>query len=293
MLVVAAASAAAMLLLAMAAFAADFNLPSAPSVSLTRGSNTSTVTYRGQTNFQFILYASSNSTSWTGLVTNLCTSAQMTFSETNRPIRFYKASSLKTPLIYQCSFSGADSGSFMLFARTNDTAALVGYRSSGTSGEFSDPLPIGANNRYAGNLLVGRTGILILTSNNVSGSVSNGASRTGTIGGALKPNVGPFQASAGLYSGGYSDACVGTLKGILAADGTFILFVSDTLGGTDGGIAILSSTGSPTTVATLRGSHYNCKLNAATRTITGDYAHGICDGVSPGFFTMSRTEKVF
>src|SRR5439155_17078273 len=152
-LAVASLTAAAVLSLARVALSADFNLPSAPSLSLVRGSNTTTVTYRGQTNFQFILYASSNSTSWSGLVTNLCTSPQMTFSETNRPVRFYKAASLKTPLIYQCSFSGADSGSFMLFARTNDTLALVGYSTSGTHGEFADPLPIGTNNLYAGNLL--------------------------------------------------------------------------------------------------------------------------------------------
>jgi len=291
-LAIARACAAAVLLVSGAAFSADFNLPSAPSLSLTRGSNTMTVTYRGQTNFQFILYASSNSTSWTGLVTNLCTSPQMTVSETNRPIRFYKATSLKTPLIYQCSFSGIDSGSFMLFARTNDTVALVGYSTSGTHGEFADPLPIGASNRYAGNLLASRTGLLILSSNNVSGSVSNGASRTGNIGGVLKPNVGPFQNSAGLYSGTYSDACFGTLKGVLAADGTFILFVSDTTGVTDGGIIRINSNGS-FTVATLRGSHYTGTLNPATRTMTGNYVHGICDGFSPGSFSMSRTEKVF
>src|SRR5690242_7421721 len=93
---------ATVLLLASVAFAADLNLPSPPSISLAHGSNTTTVTYRGQTNFQFILYASSNSTAWAGLLTNFCTNPQMTFSESNRPIRFYKASSLKTPLIYQC-----------------------------------------------------------------------------------------------------------------------------------------------------------------------------------------------
>jgi len=283
---------AAVLTLARVAFSADFNLPSAPSLSLTRGGATSIVTYHGQTNFQFILYASSNSTSWNGLLTNLCTSPQMTFSETNRPIRFYKATSLKTPLIYQCSFSGADSGSFMLFARTNDSLALVGYSTSGTHGEFADPLPVGTNNLYAGNFLASRTGTLILTSNSVSGTVTNGPAQSARINGILKPNVGPFQASAGLYSGTYSDACFGTLKAILAADGTFILFVSDNTGVTDGGLIGINSNGS-FTVATLRGSHYTGTLNQSSRTITGQYAHGICDGFSPGSFSMSRTEKVF
>src|SRR5437899_6539827 len=117
------ACAAAGLLLSTGAFSADFNLPSAPSLALTRGSNTTSVTYRGQTNFQFILYASSNSTSWTGLVTNLCTNSQMAFSETNRPIRFYKATSLKTPLIFTCTNDGPQNAAFAIFARTNDTLA--------------------------------------------------------------------------------------------------------------------------------------------------------------------------
>src|SRR5207253_10262667 len=128
--------------------------------------------------------------------------------------------------------------------------------------------------------------------NSVSGTVTNSAAQSATINGILKPNVGPFQASAGLYSGTYSDACFGTLKAILAADGTFILFVSDTTGVTDGGIIPINSNGS-FTVATLRGSHFNGTLNPASRSIVGMYAHGICDGISPGPFSMSRVEKVF
>src|SRR5207244_3608170 len=45
---VARACLAAVLLIGSVAFPADFNLPSAPSLSLARGSNSSTVTYRGQ-----------------------------------------------------------------------------------------------------------------------------------------------------------------------------------------------------------------------------------------------------
>ena len=121
---------AAVLLLQTVASSADFNLPAAPSVSLAHGSNATVITYRGQTNYQFSLYASSNFLAWTGLTTNLCTSPQMTFSETNRQLRFYKGAALKTPQIYTCSISQGDTASFALFARTNDTIALVAKRFS-------------------------------------------------------------------------------------------------------------------------------------------------------------------
>src|SRR5689334_17115082 len=115
--------------------AADFNVPAAPTLSIARGTTNLTLTYRGQTNFVFTLYASSNALGWSALSTNLCVTPQMLFTDSIGARRFYKATSQKTPLIYQCSLSGSDSGAFALFVRTNDTFALVGYNNA-DHGEF-------------------------------------------------------------------------------------------------------------------------------------------------------------
>ena len=294
-----ASAAGAVLLFCSAAFSADFNLPSAPLLSLTRGSNNTTVTYRGQTNFQFILYASSNSTSWIGLVTNLCTNAQMTVSETNRPTRFYKATSFKTPLIFTCTNEGPQNGAFAIFARTNDTFALVGYTASSAvvtgRGEFSNSLSIGNDNTFTGTVLAGRAGILQFTSNRISGTVTNGGtSANGRVSGNLTPDVGQLQAASGFYSGSFSGSCIGTLKAIVTADGTIFLFINDNIAGPDGGSAPILSNFSFTVVGVRGvGPHFTGTVNPVTKSISGQYIHGQCDGIGVGTFTMTRQEKVF
>src|SRR5258706_8203816 len=94
------------LLMAPGVRAANFNVPSSPMLSLIHGSNSTTLTYLGQVNFQYVVYASTDLKTWSGLITNLCTASVMNFTETNRPNRCYKAVSLKTPLFYRCTFSG-------------------------------------------------------------------------------------------------------------------------------------------------------------------------------------------
>jgi len=279
-----------LLLLGTVARSADFNVPAAPSVSLSHGSTTTIITYRGQTNYQFAIYGSSNSVVWTGLTTNLCTSPVMTFSDTNRPLRFYKAAALKTPQIDKCSLSGSDTASLALFARTNDTVALVGSGST-SPGEYANSLPIGTNNQYCGPLLTGRTGCITLSSNKVTGSVTNNSAQSGTVSsGALLGSSGPFQTSAGLYSGTIR-SCTGQVQAILSADGTFFLFANDDGAGPDGGSAVI--TGNSFTVATPRGAHYSGTLNQATKTIVGTVDHDPCGLTAGVSFSMSRSEKLF
>jgi hypothetical protein len=260
-------------------------------VSLTRGSNTSTVVYRGQANFQYILYGSSNTTTWSSLMTNLCTSSSMSFSETNRPIRFYRAVSLKTPLLYQCTFSGIENGEFMVFVRTNDTIALVGYN-SGIQGIFANALSVDTNGRYCGTIFPNRTGCLMFTSNAVSGTLSNGTVRTATVSGSLKSSSGPFQGAAGLYSGTLSLDCNGTIKAILASDGTLFLYATTSSGVTEGGTVPVNSNGS-FSVATYRNAHYTGALSLAQRVMSGTFTHGCDDGNGTGPFSASRSEKLF
>jgi hypothetical protein len=273
---------------------ADFNVPFQPRLSLTRGINNSTVTYRGQTNFQYIIYVSSNATTWSSLLTNVCTSSVMNHSDTNRPIRFYKAAALKTPLLYQCTFSGIENGQFIIFVRTNDTAMLVGFI-SGVQGAFENSLLIGADNRVCGTIFANRTGCLLFSSNSVSGSLSNGATRTATVSGLLKSNSGPFQTAAGVYSGTYSLSCDGTIKGILAPDGTLFFYtVNSFSAATDGGIVGVNGDGS-FSLATTGGSystHYTGALRMPQRLMEGGYQHG-CDGNSIGVFSTSILERLF
>jgi hypothetical protein len=250
------------------------------------------VTYRGQINFQYAIYASTNLTNWSGLTTNLCTAAAMNFTETNRPVRLYKAMTIKTPLFYTNSFSGAESGAFMVFVRTNDTMALVGYDGV-VEGAFANSLAVGGSNQYCGAIFANRTGCLNFTSNSVSGNLSNGTTRVGTIVGGLKSNSGAYQAAAGVYSGTIDSGsdCDGTFKGILAPDGTFYLYVQYGSGLTDGGWTTITSGGF--TVLTLRGTHFYGAISIAQRVITGNFQHG-CDGATGlGTYSMSRTEKLF
>jgi hypothetical protein len=212
----------------------------------------------------------------------------MNFSDPNRPNRFYKATSLKTPQIYECTLTGADMGSFLLFARTNDTVALLGTTSV-SPGDYANSLAIGIDNRYAGALLAARTGFLAFTSNSVSGKLTNGLSQTGTIAGTLKANNGTYQPSAGLYSGTITlGACAGSaVKAILCPDGTIYVYAASP---PDCGNGPMSATSFG--IATPRGAHYQGTLNAVTKTIAGTFQHG-CGGPDPGNFSMTRTEKLF
>ena len=229
---------------------------------------------------------------WSGLLTNLCTNPVMNFSETNRPTRLYKAASLKTPLLYQCSFSGNENGEFMLFVRVNDTAALVGFNSALQQGAFANALAIGTNNQFCGTILPNRTGCLSFTSNSVSGSLSNGATRVGTITGVLKSNSGPFQNSAGIYSGTLTSGCLGTLKAIFASDGTLFIYADYGTGITDGGTTVLTANtfSSPPTT---RGAHYAGALSPTQRVMQGGVTHACDTADINATFSLSRSEKIF
>jgi hypothetical protein len=219
----------------------------------------------------------------------------MNFSETNRPTRFYKAMALSTPLFYACNLSGTENGGFMIFARTNDTLALVGTDSA-LGGIFANALGVSGNSQCCGTLFANRVGCLAFTSNSISGSLSNGASRVGTISGTLSSNSGQFQPAAGLYSGGFAvfdgADCDGTLKAILAPDGTFYLYVVYPSGLTDGGSIVIAA-GGGFTVLTPRGSHFTGTLNISQRAIFGSFTHGCDSNTGTGPFSLSRSEKLF
>src|SRR5258706_427138 len=167
--------------------------------------------------------------------------------------------------------------------------ALVGY-DAGVEGAFANALGVGTNNQSCGALFANRTGCLSFTPNSVSGSVSNGASRVGSVSGTLKANSGTYQPAAGIYSGSFSvfdgADCDGTLKAILAPDGTISLYILYASGLSDGGIAVTSS--GAFTVATPRGSHFTGAISISQRLISGQFIHGCDNAMCGGPLTFTR-----
>ena len=278
------------MLLASSAGGADFNVPARPSLSLSRGPTSTTVTYRGQTNYQYTIWGSTNCSTWTSLVSAVNSTPQISFSEANRSNRFYKATTLRTAQIYECTLSGADMGSFLIFARTNDTAVLLGSSSMGP-GEFANSLSIGTNNRYSGSLMTGRTGFLAFGSNSISGRLTNGLNPSGTISGTLKANNGTYQTSAGLYTGTINPGppCGGTpVRAILCPDGTIFL---ESASPADAGSGTMAGT---SMAVTLGPAHYTGTLitSGTTRILSGSIAHA-CGGNDVANFSLTRMEKLF
>src|SRR5688572_27913287 len=108
--------------------AATFNIPTPATLSLKATQGGMRVTYRGATNFQYLLQTSSNLQSWSLFSSNIATSPSLSFldSQTNRPARFYKASTLPTPFVYQGTNSGSENGAFLLLVRTNNSTVFMG-----------------------------------------------------------------------------------------------------------------------------------------------------------------------
>src|SRR5258705_4969753 len=108
--------------------AATFNIPTPATLSLKATQGGMRVTYRGATNFQYLLQTSSNLQSWSLLSSNVATSTNMTFldSQTNRPARFYKATSLPTPFVYKGTNFGSENGASILLVRAKYETVVMG-----------------------------------------------------------------------------------------------------------------------------------------------------------------------
>jgi len=203
------------------------------------------ITYRGATNFQFLLQSCSNLPNWSLLASNVATNQTMTFIDsplTNSPRRFYRAVSLPTPFLYQGTFSGIDLGSFILFARTNGAVTFAGLNTTSHRGEYAT-LTVASNSVGCGTFIAGVPGCLALNSNAVSGSFTNTTShQTGTVTGLQKSNTGLFNGAAGLYAGTISDVHSGVAKILLCPDGSLAFYRTDSYTGkNDGAITSMTS----------------------------------------------------
>jgi len=230
---------------------ASYNVPAPASLSVTSSVGGASITYRGATNFQFLIQVSSNWVTWSMLSSNLTTNQVMTIVDakaTNQPARFYKAVSLVTPFLYQGTFSGSEQGKFLLFARTNNQATFIGINTLATHprGEFANALDVAEDGNSCGTYLAGAPGCLLLTaSNTISGKFTNATSHVaGTLTGTQKANSGIFNGAAGLYSGTVPAPHSGSAKLLLCPDGTAAFYRTDSPNGrNDGQVWLMPSSG--------------------------------------------------
>lgn len=214
--------------------AATFNIPTPATLSLKATQGGMRVTYRGATNFQYLLQTSSNLQSWSLLSSNVATSTNVTFldSQTNRPARFYKATSLPTPFVYKGTNFGSENGAFILLVRTNNSTVFMGVNFTQSPqhnkrGEYTTALTVESNNVTCGSYILGTTGCLSFTaSNTISGRFTNGL-QTGTVTGTQRANVGAYSGYAGIYSGTVSSPHDGPALLLLGADGSIAFFRTD------------------------------------------------------------------
>ena len=257
--------------------AATFNVPKPASLSATSTAGGMRLTYRGATNFQYQILVSSNLQSWTILSSNVAVSQALTNLDTqatNKPMRFYKAASLRTPFFYQGTYSGTasgGSGGYILFARTNGSLTFLGV-SPGNGfkrGEYANSLVVGSNDLTCGTYVSGAPGCLQFASNTLTGKFTN-APFTGTLTGIQKANLGLFNGAAGRYTGPVTDGHTGSATLLLCPDGAFAFYRTDNdTGKNDGGVSSMNT--DRTVDVYLSGStalHLTGSFNTQTRTFS-------------------------
>ena len=131
------------------------------------------VNYEGQTNFQYIIRASTNLPTWFNLATNMATNAATSFvtdnAATNSPQRFYSAAALKSPMFYYGTTAGSEAGTFILFVRTNNVGTLFALNNTRNIGERVQSMQFDANGNYSGPLYSHASCSLSLSNNILAG----------------------------------------------------------------------------------------------------------------------------
>ncbi|MDB6033184.1 MAG: hypothetical protein JWM16_3522 [Verrucomicrobiales bacterium] len=282
---------------------ASFNEPGVSGqLSLIRSNNgVVRITYQGQTNFQYIIQASSNLVNWSAISTNVVSSGPISFLDnpaTNLPRRFYSATTLKTPMFYYGTTTGNEAGKFLLMIRTNNVGTLFALNTARNRGERMLTMPFDSDGRFCGPLFASASGCLQVSATNVTGTYTNTSNQTGSISGTNRYNFGGFRNAAGLYTAAFSGAgvCPGTVQALVSADGAMFFYVASTSGAyTDAAVAqAMSGNGSfgdPNPPA--NSIHITGSLSANSATISGSYIHACPDRAGAGALSMSRPEKVF
>jgi hypothetical protein len=287
-----------------ASFGASFNTPAEPRISLVRSdTGVVQVNYEGQTNFQYIIRASTNLPVWFNLATNIATNAATSFitdnAATNSSQRFYSAAALKSPMFYYGTTAGGEACIFILYVRTNNLGTLFALNNTRNIGERVQNMQFDANGNYSGPLYSHASCALSLSNNILAGRYTNTASLTGSITGTNRNNYGFFRTAAGLYSGtfGAGTSCAGsTIQGLLSADGFLVFYITNAAGSyTDAWTGQANAnTGSfasaqipPVTV------HLSGTVSVFSATISGSYIHGCPDRAGAGSVSLARSEKAY
>ena len=212
--------------------AATFNIPTPATLSLKATQGGMRVTYRGATNFPYLLQTSSNLQSWSLLSSNIATSTNVTFldSQTNRPAHFYKATTWPAPFFYRGTNFGAENGAFVLMVRTNGATVFMGVNVTTTHkrGEYTTALVVNTNGATCGTFILGTQGCLQLTSSTITGRLTNTVNllQTSTVTGTQRANAGNYSGYAGIYSGTVSGHDGPALL-LLCPDGSLAFYRSD------------------------------------------------------------------
>jgi hypothetical protein len=282
---------------------ASFNEPGVSAqLSLVRSNNGAIrITYQGQTNFQYVIQASSNLVNWSSISTNVMSNGPVSFLDnpaTNFPRRFYAAITLKTPMFYFGINSGPEAGKFLLMIRTNNLGTLFAFNTARSRGERMTNMQFDATGRYCGPLFANASGCLQVTTTNLIGTYTNTANGIGSMSATNRNNFGIFRTVAGLYSTSFTGGgvCPGTIQALVSADGEMFFYIINASGTyTDAAVAqAMPGNGSFGEANPPPGSfHVSGTLNAITGTIGGIYSHACPDESGTGNLSMSKPEKVF
>jgi hypothetical protein len=285
-------------LLLFSAAGASFNTPTEPRISLIR-SNTGIVrvTYEGQTNFQYIIRASTNLPNWFNLTTNVASTSQTFFTDkaaTNSSKRFYSAVAFKSSMFYLGQAGGSDAVSYLLYVRTNNHGTLLGLNTARQIGEAQD-LYFDEGGVCCGELLSFASGCLTNFSYRSSGTYTNSTNSIGLFQAAAHLNSGLFRNAAGFYTGTCDGSCPGTAQALVAADGSIAFYVTDSTGAyTDAWLGMLNSSGLTLSGNPVPGRIYiKATLNSGAFTISGIYSNGCLDHAGSGNLQLSIVDHAY
>jgi hypothetical protein len=280
---------------------ASFNIPTEPRISLIRSNNgVVRLTYQGQTNYQYILRASTNLQNWVNLTTNVPLTSPTSFTDnaaTNSPRRFYSAVAFKSSMFYDGVFADEnDTWSYLLYVRTNNTGILLGRNDSRHIGESRTNLLFDPAGICCGQLLSFASGCLTNSPWVATGTYTNlnNTNSTGNFRLFSRMNAGSFRNAAGFYSGHYEGSCSGTAQALVTADGLAVFYLGDGTTYSDAWIGLLNASGKTPFGFPVAGTLFvSATLNLAAFTITGTYTNACADRIGTGTFQLSIVDHAY
>ncbi len=187
--------------------------------------------------------------------------------------------------VYTGTFS-TGGGAFAFFIGTDATAAVLGYNTNASSRQFYDAsFQAGTGGNFSFTVVGPGSMSGTLSSSKLFGSFS-GRSGSGTISGSKEIPAGIQQDSIGYYEGsiqGTGDS--GSIKAILAPDGTFVLLLNFSSSGQDAASGSATNSGGDFAVSSLKGVAIEGNFNSLSHVLSGGWS----TGTKAGQFVANRT----